>query len=28
VTIPSEPGWGAEIEPRWLAQATHQQSDI
>jgi len=28
VTIPSEPGWGAEIEPRWLAQATRQQSEI
>ena len=28
VTIPSEPGWGAEIEPRWLAQATQQQSEI
>ena len=26
VTIPSEPGWGVEIEPRWLARATHQQS--
>jgi L-alanine-DL-glutamate epimerase-like enolase superfamily enzyme len=27
VTIPSEPGWGVEIDPRWLARATHQQSD-
>ncbi|MBL8697551.1 MAG: mandelate racemase/muconate lactonizing enzyme family protein [Alphaproteobacteria bacterium] len=26
VTIPSEPGWGVEIEPRWLEQSTYQVS--
>ncbi|MBL8698215.1 MAG: mandelate racemase/muconate lactonizing enzyme family protein, partial [Alphaproteobacteria bacterium] len=26
VTIPSEPGWGVEIEPRWLEQAQYQVS--
>ena len=24
VTIPSEPGWGVEIEPSWLERAAHQ----
>jgi L-alanine-DL-glutamate epimerase-like enolase superfamily enzyme len=28
VTIPSEPGWGVEIEPRWLEQAAHQISQL
>ena len=28
VTIPSEPGWGVEIAPAWLAQSQHQQSEI
>ncbi len=27
VTIPSEPGWGVEIDPGWLAQATYQKSE-
>jgi L-alanine-DL-glutamate epimerase-like enolase superfamily enzyme len=26
VTIPSEPGWGVEIEPRWLESATYRRS--
>jgi L-alanine-DL-glutamate epimerase-like enolase superfamily enzyme len=26
VTIPSEPGWGIEIEPSWLERATRQIS--
>jgi len=26
VTIPSEPGWGVEIDPDWLARAQHQLS--
>jgi L-alanine-DL-glutamate epimerase-like enolase superfamily enzyme len=26
--IPQGPGWGVEINPDWLAQATHQQSDL
>lgn len=26
VTIPSEPGWGVEIEPRWLDRAQYQVS--
>jgi len=28
VTIPSEPGWGVEIAPQWLARAAHQQSSM
>jgi len=28
VTIPSAPGWGAEIDPAWLAKATHQGSEV
>lgn len=28
VTIPSEPGWGVEIDPAWLAQSRHQQSEL
>ena len=28
VTIPSEPGWGVEIDPQWLAQATYQKSEV
>ena len=27
VTIPSEPGWGVEINPRWLETATYQVSE-
>jgi L-alanine-DL-glutamate epimerase-like enolase superfamily enzyme len=27
VTIPSDPGWGVEINPRWLAQASYQKSE-
>ena len=27
VTIPSEPGWGVEINPQWLASAHHQLSE-
>jgi L-alanine-DL-glutamate epimerase-like enolase superfamily enzyme len=27
VTIPGEPGWGVEIDPAWLAEATYQQSE-
>jgi L-alanine-DL-glutamate epimerase-like enolase superfamily enzyme len=26
VTIPSEPGWGVEIHPDWLARSTYQIS--
>jgi L-alanine-DL-glutamate epimerase-like enolase superfamily enzyme len=26
VTIPSEPGWGVEIEPRWLESAAYRRS--
>jgi L-alanine-DL-glutamate epimerase-like enolase superfamily enzyme len=26
VTIPDEPGWGVEISPDWLAQASYQVS--
>jgi L-alanine-DL-glutamate epimerase-like enolase superfamily enzyme len=26
VTIPAEPGWGVEIEPRWLESATYRRS--
>jgi L-alanine-DL-glutamate epimerase-like enolase superfamily enzyme len=26
VTIPAEPGWGVEIEPRWLASAAYRRS--
>jgi L-alanine-DL-glutamate epimerase-like enolase superfamily enzyme len=28
VTIPSEPGWGVEINPRWLERATYQKSEL
>ena len=28
VTIPSEPGWGAQINPRWLDAATYQRSSL
>lgn len=28
VTIPSEPGWGVEINPAWLAQASKETSTI
>ncbi len=28
VTIPSEPGWGVDIDPIWLARSTHQQSEL
>ena len=27
VTVPSEPGWGVEIEPEWLARSTWQMSE-
>lgn len=27
VTVPSEPGWGVEIEPEWLARAAYQVSE-
>ena len=27
VTIPSDPGWGVEIEPAWLERAAYQQSE-
>jgi len=27
-TIPSEPGWGVEINPEWLARASRQISSI
>ena len=27
VTVPSEPGWGVEIEPEWLARSTYQVSE-
>ncbi|MBS0374953.1 MAG: mandelate racemase/muconate lactonizing enzyme family protein [Proteobacteria bacterium] len=27
VTIPAEPGWGVEIEPRWLEAASYQLSE-
>jgi L-alanine-DL-glutamate epimerase-like enolase superfamily enzyme len=26
VTIPAEPGWGVEINPRWLARAAHRSA--
>ena len=28
VTIPDEPGWGIEIDPAWLEQASHQSSEV
>lgn len=28
VTVPSEPGWGIEINPDWLAKATRQESRV
>jgi L-alanine-DL-glutamate epimerase-like enolase superfamily enzyme len=28
VRIPSGPGWGVEIDPQWLAGATHQLSEV
>lgn len=28
VTIPSEPGWGVEINPQWLAKAKYQASNL
>ncbi len=28
VTIPSDPGWGIEIDEGWLARAAHQQSEL
>lgn len=28
VTIPSEPGWGVEIDPVWLERSTHQISTV
>jgi L-alanine-DL-glutamate epimerase-like enolase superfamily enzyme len=27
VTIPSEPGWGVEIDPEWLAHAAYRKSE-
>lgn len=28
VTVPSEPGWGVEIDPEWLARSTYQVSEV
>jgi hypothetical protein len=28
VTISSEPGWGIEISPEWLARSAYQKSEI
>ena len=28
VTIPAEPGWGVEINPRWLEAAAYQRSSL
>ena len=28
VTIPAEPGWGVQINPRWLESATYQESAL
>lgn len=28
VTVPDEPGWGAEIEPAWLERAKYQKSEL
>ena len=28
VTIPSEPGWGVELNPVWLARSQHQESEL
>jgi L-alanine-DL-glutamate epimerase-like enolase superfamily enzyme len=28
VEIPSAPGWGVEINPQWLARASHRRSDL
>jgi len=28
VTIPNAPGWGGEIDPKWLERATYQASDV
>ena len=28
VTVPSEPGWGFEIDPEWLYRATYQASEL
>ena len=28
VRVPGEPGWGVEIEPWWLARATHLASSL
>ena len=28
MTVPSEPGWGVEIDPEWLARSTYQVSEI
>ena len=28
VTVPSEPGWGVEIDPEWLARSTYQVSEL
>ena len=28
VTIPSAPGWGAEINPEWLHSATYRRSSL
>jgi hypothetical protein len=27
VIVPAEPGWGAEIDPEWLARSTYQASE-
>jgi L-alanine-DL-glutamate epimerase-like enolase superfamily enzyme len=28
VTVPETPGWGVEIDPKWLAQSQHQSSEL
>ena len=28
VSIPAEPGWGVEVDPRWLEKANHQSSTV
>jgi L-alanine-DL-glutamate epimerase-like enolase superfamily enzyme len=28
VTVPAEPGWGAEIDPEWLARSAYQASEV
>jgi len=28
VAVPAEPGWGVEIDPKWLAQAAYRKSEV